>query len=58
MNGEHMEKPVNKSITIAPAPMVPSSVNEAQHDLASSPKKSYLSASIFFTNNENHGGLN
>jgi hypothetical protein len=39
----------------APAPMVPSSVNEVPRDLASSPKQSYLSVSIhIFSNNKNH----
>jgi len=43
---------INKSITILPAPTVPGSVNEAPRYLAMSPKQSYLSASIFFPNDE------
>lgn len=56
MNGKHAEKPANKNIKIVPAPTVPGSVNEALHDLAMNPKQSYLSASIFFPNDEICGG--
>lgn len=58
MDGRRMEKSVNKSIKIAPAPMVPGSVNEAPHDLAMNPKQSCLSASIYFPNDEICGGHN
>jgi len=44
--------PINKSIIIVPVPTVPGSVNEALHYLAMNPKQSYLSASIFFPNDE------